>query len=124
DTEGSIALQRKVIASDPLWVTWYTNLASNLIQVCQYDEAESSLRKAMELQPGAQNIHHLFSLIALLRGQADVALREAELEPEGIWRDVYVALARHARGDKPAADAALDKLIAARGDNFPFQIAL
>ena len=51
-------------------------------------------------------------------------MREAELEPEGIWRDVYVALARHARGDKPAADAALDKLIAARGDNFPFQIAL
>jgi tetratricopeptide (TPR) repeat protein len=90
----------------------------------QYDDAESCLRKAIELQPGAQNVHYLLSLLALLRGQPDLALREAGLEPEGIWREVYVALAHHARGDKAAADAALDNLIAARGDNFPFQIAL
>jgi TolB-like protein len=124
DTEGSIALQRTVIDSDPLWVTWYTNLASTLVHRGQYDDAESALRKATELQPGAQLIHLNFSLIALLRGQADVALREAELEPQGIWHEVYLALAHHAKGDKAAADAALDKLIATRGDNFPFQIAL
>jgi tetratricopeptide (TPR) repeat protein len=121
---GAVPLQRKVIDSDPLWVTWYTNLASTLVQLGQYDDAESALRKAMELQPGAQNIHSTFSLLALLRGQADVALREAQLEPEGIWRDVSVALAHHARGDKAAADATLDTLIATRGENFPFQIAL
>ena len=124
DTEGSIALQRRVIDSDPLWVTWYTNLASQLTHVGQYDDAESALRKAIELQPAAQNIHYSLSLLALLRGQPDVALREAQLEPEGIWRDVYVALAHHAGGDKAAADAALDTLIATRGENFPFQIAL
>jgi TolB-like protein len=124
DTEGSIALQRRVIDSDPLWVTWYTNLASTLTQLGQYDAAESAIRKGMELQPGAQNIHSQLSLLALLRVQAEVALREAQLEPEGIWHDVYVALAHHARGDHVAADAALDKLIATRGDNFPYQIAL
>jgi len=124
DAQGSVALQRRVIDSDPLWVTWYTNLAATLTRLGQYDDAESALRKAIELQPAAQNIHYSFSLLALLRGQPDVALREAQLEPEGIWRDVYVALAYHARGDKAAADAALDTLIATRGDNFPFQIAL
>ena len=124
DLKGSITLLRRVIESDPLWVTWYTNLASAQIQSGEYDEAESALRKAMELQPGAQNIHYSFALLALLRGQPELALREAQLEPEGIWREVYVALAHHARGDKVAADAALDKLIAERGDNFPFQIAL
>jgi serine/threonine-protein kinase len=124
DSTGDVALQRKVIDSDPLWVTWYTNLASTLIQRGQYDDAESALRKATELQPGAQLIHLNFSLIALLRGQADVALREAELEPQGIWHEAYVALAHHARGDQAAADAALNKLIAERGDNFPIQIAL
>ena len=124
DSTGDVALLRKVIDSDPLWVTWYTNLAATLIREGQYDDAESALRKAMELQPGAQLIHANWSLLALLRGQADVALREAQLEPEGIWRDVYLALAHHARGDQAAADAALNKLIAERGDNFPFQIAL
>src|SRR5204863_6722296 len=121
---GSAALQRRVIDSDPLWVTWYTNLAAELIHLGQYDDAESALRKAIELQPGAQLIHLNLSLLALLRGQADVALREAQLEPEGIWRELYLALAQHARGDQPAADAALDKLIAERGADFPFQIAL
>ena len=124
DLQGSAALQRRVIDSDPLWVTWYTNLAAELIHLGQYDDAESALRKAIELQPGAQLIHANFSLLALLRGQADVAVREAQLEPEGIWREVYVALAQHAQGDQAAADLALDKLIAARGDNFPVQIAL
>src|SRR3954469_12610389 len=70
DLQGSAALQRKVIDSDPLWVTWYTNLASELIQLGQYDDAESALQKAMELQPGAQLVHYNFSLLALLRGQA------------------------------------------------------
>jgi len=124
DSPGAVPLQRRVIDSDPLWVTWYINLAATLVQVGQYDDAESALRKAMELQSGAQSIHSTFSLLALLRGQTDLALREAQLEPEGIWRDVYVALAQHARGDQAAADAALDKLIAAQGDNFPIQVAL
>ncbi|MFL6589880.1 MAG: tetratricopeptide repeat protein [Chthoniobacterales bacterium] len=124
DPAGDLALQRKVIDSDPLWVTWYTNLASTLIQRGQYDDAESALRKALELQPAAQLIHANWSLLALLRGQADVALREAELEALGIWHEVYVALAHHARGDEAGANAALDRLIAERGDNFPLQIAL
>jgi len=34
----------------------------------------------MELQSGAQSIHSTFSLLALLRGQTDLALREAQLE--------------------------------------------
>src|SRR5947207_2692940 len=124
DSAGAVSLGRRVIDSDPLWVAWYSNLAATLVQLDQYDDAESTLHKAMELQPGAQNIHFQFSLIAFLRGQADIALREAQLEPEGIWREVYVTLAHQARGDQAAADAALDKLIAARGDNFPLQIAL
>jgi len=124
DSPGAVPLQRRVIDSDPLWVTWYINLAATLVQVGQYDDAESALRKAMELQSGAQSIHSTFSLLALLRGQTDLALREAQLEPEGIWRDVYVALAQHARGDQAAADAALDKLIAAQGDNFQFRLHL
>jgi tetratricopeptide (TPR) repeat protein len=113
-----------VIDSDPLWVPWYTNHAAALIQLGEYDEAESDLRKAMELQPGAQNLHSTFALLALVRGQADVALREAELEPQGIWRETYAALAQQARGDQAAADTALNDLIATRGDNFPLQIAL
>ena len=123
DPRATAAIQRKVIDLDPEWTPWYTNLASTLLQLGQYDEAEAMLRKAMELQPGAQNIHSTFSLLALLRDQADIALREAGLEG-GIWAEIYAALAQQARGDHTAADAALKDLIATKGDNFPFQVAL
>jgi serine/threonine-protein kinase len=124
DPGETARIQRKIIDLDPEWVPWYTNLASALIQLGQYDEAESVLRKALELQPGAQTIHSNFSLVALLRGQSDIALREAQLDPPGIWRETYTALAQHGRGDTAAADAALKNLLATGGDNFPFQVAL
>src|SRR5438309_311764 len=71
DFEGGAALQRKMIDLDPEFVTWQTNFASTLLQIGRYDEAESALRKAMQLQPGAKLIHFYLSLLAVLRGQGD-----------------------------------------------------
>ena len=51
DVEQAVALQRKVIDSDPVFAQWHINLAGNLLRLRQYDEAESALRRALELQP-------------------------------------------------------------------------
>ncbi len=81
------------------------------------------LRKAIELQPQASGVHFDFVLLALLRGQPEVAWREAQLEPSGVFHDVSIALAQAARGDRAEADAALKVLIEAHGEEAPFRIA-
>jgi serine/threonine-protein kinase len=122
--EDAVALRRKAIQLDPTFVIWRANLAGTLIDLGEYDEAESILRKALELQPAARSIHRNLSLLAFLRGQGDVALREAQLEPEGIFHAVSLALAENARGDRVQADAALENFIARYGENFPLEVAL
>ena len=123
ELEEAAALHRKGIERDPAFVGWYNNFATTLLQLGRYEEAEAMLRKALELQPGADTFHSYLALVASLRGQADVALREAQLEPDPVGRATSLAVAHHALGDRTAADAALESLIAQYGENFPLQVA-
>jgi serine/threonine-protein kinase len=82
------------------------------------------LRKALELQPGLALAHAYLSTLAVVRGQADIALREAELEPSEANRDAAIAIARFARGDRKEADATLQQLVSTHGDRRPALIAV
>ena len=88
------------------------NLARILYVEGKLDEAEASARKAAELQPTAASSHRWQVMIAILRGDGETALREAQMEPDSLYRRFELALAHYARGDRPAADAALTELIA------------
>jgi tetratricopeptide (TPR) repeat protein len=61
--------------------------------------------------------------VAIQRGDGDGALREAQLEPNEGYRRFELALAHYARGDHPAADAALAELIAKDRNVEAYQIA-
>ena len=61
--------------------------------------------------------------MAIQRGDGEAALREARLEPNEGYRRFELALAHYARGDRPAADAALAELIAKDRDVMAYQIA-
>jgi serine/threonine-protein kinase len=102
---------------------YYTNLSQNLIHADRLDEADAALRKSLELQPSVASAHLLLGIIALVRGDLDAALREAELEPTGWRRDGVVALVRFARGEREQADQALQQLIANFGERNPVTIA-
>ena len=104
-------------------MTRYFNLARILIGGGRYDEAEAALRKAVELQPAAARLHAHLTTLDVLRGNATAALQDAQLEPKGFWRDYALALARQMQSDRPAADAALQKLINENAVSGPFQIA-
>src|SRR5205823_6690113 len=114
---------RQALALDPLGVIRYFNLARILIGDGRYDEAEAALRKAVALQPAAARLHVHLTTIDVLRGNATGALQNAQLEPPGSWRDYALALARQMQSDRPAADAALQKLIKETAVSGPFQIA-
>ena len=115
---------RPTLALDPLGVTRYLNLARILIGGGRYDEAEATLRKAIEPQPAAARLHSYLTIINVVRGNAAAALEEAHLEPKGFWQDYALALAQQGQSDQATADATLQKLLNEYAVTGPFQIAV
>ena len=114
---------RQAVELDPLSTVNHGNLARVLFYVGKLDEADAVARKSAELQPTGAGSHRWQALIAAQRGDAESALREAELEPDAGFRRFELAVAHHARGDRAAADAALADLIANGRRGLAYQIA-
>lgn len=121
--EEALQLQRQAVALDPALALYRRNLAARLIAAGRLNEAETESRKAVELQPQASGVHFDLVVLAVLRGQPEVAWAEARLEGNEMFRDLAIALAQAARADRAEADGALKVLIAAHGDEAPFRIA-
>jgi TolB-like protein/Tfp pilus assembly protein PilF len=116
-------LARQAIELDPLAVVARGNLARILLAEGKLDEADAEARKAAELQPTGAGSHRWQVLVAIQRGDSETALREAQLEPNEAYRRFELALAHYARGDRPAADAALSEMIARDRNLLAYQIA-
>ena len=87
------------------------------------EEANTEARKSAELQPAGAGNHRWQAVVAVLRGDGEAALREAQLEPNEGYRRFELALAHYARGDRPAADAALAEMVARDRNLLAYQIA-
>src|SRR6266487_978242 len=116
-------LARQAIELDPLAYLARDNLARILVAEGKLDEADAAARKAAELQPTGAGSHRWQVLVAMLRGDGEAALREAQLEPDEGYRRFELALAHYVHGDRKAADAALADLIANGRDQLAYQIA-
>jgi len=113
---------RQAVELDPLAFPAQHNLARALWFEGKLDEADAIARKAAELQPAAAASHRWQVLVAVQRGDGEMALREAQLEPDPGYRRFELALAQHVRGERAAADAALADLIANGRDQLAYQI--
>ncbi|CAA9218256.1 MAG: Adenylate cyclase [uncultured Chthoniobacterales bacterium] len=122
--EEALVLRRDAVALDPLDVILQGNLATVLTILGRYDEGEAAARRGLELQPNSSLNHYLIARIHLLRGDADAALREAQAESGEIYRNLGIALAQTARGDRAAADEALATMIRLHGQDNPFRVSL
>jgi TolB-like protein/Tfp pilus assembly protein PilF len=122
EPQQAVDLTRQAIDTDPLRAIWYNWLAVYLAALNRPDEAERAIRKALELQPGAESFNYLLSAIEVQRGNAQAALAAAQQET-GTWQDVSLAIARQIGPDRSAADAALKTLIDKDGALAPYQIA-
>jgi len=114
---------RHAVELDPLSVIAQGNLARVLLFAGKLDEADAAARKAADLQPASASSHRWQVVVAVLRGDRETALREAQLEPDEGYRRFELALAQQLQGDRQAADAALADLIANGRDQLPYQIA-
>ena len=121
--EEAVELLQQAVRLEPLTANAHFDLARLLTSLGRYDEAVQSARKAIELQPGGAGTWEMLALVEAKRGDGEAALKAAAQESDPDWRAYAMALAQQARGDRVAADAALDALIAGHSNDMSFQIA-
>jgi TolB-like protein/Flp pilus assembly protein TadD len=113
---------RHAVELDPLSVIAQGNLARVLLFAGKLDEADAAARKAAELQPTSAASHRWQVTAAVLRGDRETALREAQLEPDDGYRRFELALAQQIQEDRQASDTAVADLIANGRDQLAYQI--
>jgi adenylate cyclase len=98
------------LAQDPLNALSYEILGMTQYRSGQLPEAESSLRRLLELSPSYTSGHYYLACILLAQGRLEEALAELQQEnPDGGRYEglaiVYTALSRKADSDKALAQA-------------------
>ena len=123
EAEQWVELTQQALATDPLRVDWYLNLAYGLYALNRLDEAERAIRRVIELQPAGETNYLLLTAIEIQRGDAQAALAAAQQEPPGPFHDLAMAAARQIGKDRAAANAALRTVLEKHANGYPFEIA-
>ena len=121
--DEAIAFRKRTVALDPLCSSCYMFLGNDLYQIGQYDEANTVLQKALDLDPQQGFIHFVRGQILLARGHPQEALWEMQRETNEGLKLAGEAMAYHSLGRQPASDAALKELIASHPNESAYQIA-
>jgi tetratricopeptide (TPR) repeat protein len=111
------------ISIDPLNPHLAENLGQILYTMGDLDRAEPAYRKGLEIAPLSDGNHFYLSIISLLKGQRDLAQREARAEVAENARDAAMSMDYFARGQLVESDAALARLTSSSADRWPFGIA-
>ena len=121
--DKAIEFWKQATALDTLCSSCYLFLGNDLFETGQYDEADTVLQKALQLDPQQGYIHFVLGQILLARGRPQDALAEMQQEPLEGLKLAGEVMAYHTLGRRQASDAALKKLVAAHGSDGAFQIA-
>lgn len=122
DLAQAVELTRKALQLNPRSADWYRWLVAYLMPLGRLDEAEQAVAKAIELQPKGIYNHHLLAIAKVLRKDPVAALKAADAEPAGPWRDFAMAFAAQVGPDRAAADASL-QAVEQYADGWAFQMA-
>jgi TolB-like protein/Tfp pilus assembly protein PilF len=123
ELDQAIWLTRQAIVTDPLRAGGYKALATYLMGLHHFDEAERAINKAIEIAPASAPLRSWLTIIEVQRGNAPAALEAAQQEPPGAFRGMSFAFARQIGGDQSAADSALRTFIEKDADQSAYQIA-
>jgi len=121
--QAGVDMYRKVLATDPLRVDIYANLALALLGQRQLDAAEQVTRKALALQPDWAGLYATLTEIDVLRGDAKAALSAAGKETDPTSGPWARALAQQIGPDRQKADVVLRDFIVKQGKDQPYLVA-
>lgn len=120
--DEAIALARHAITLDPLRPGFYRNLARYLTALGFYDEAEAALNKFSQLRPPSPVVSEM-AVVHILRDQPGTAVEAAKKMTHPVGRSYFLALGHFANGDRPEADAELNKFIEKNAHDSAYAIA-
>ena len=115
---------REALLLDPLVTTLWYNLGRWAVATGRYQDAEQMFRKGLEIQPHAARFHAYLAALDILQKNPTAALQEAQLEPDGFWREYALALVQQTQPDRAAADTALKNFSTKYAKNGAYQIAV
>lgn len=110
--EEAVALQRRMVATDPLSATHRGNLGVLLTMAGELEEARVELERSLELSPNAAATMQNLAYVLILQQRIDDALALIHQLPKGYRQDSSLALAHFMRGDAVAGDAMFNRLLA------------
>ena len=121
--DEAIELRKRAVVLDPLCSFCYLFWGNDLYESGQYDEANTVLQKALEVDPQQGYVHFVQGQILLARGRPQEALMEMQQETNEGLKLAGEAFAYHSLGRQQASHAALRELIATHGSAGAYQIA-
>jgi Tfp pilus assembly protein PilF len=121
--DEAIALNRHIVAQDPLRAAGYHNLGIALDWSDRLTDAEAAYRKALELAPQRATARASLAMNLLVQGRGDEALAEASRESDEAFRLWALAIIEHAAGRHTESDTALQELIAKYQADCAHQVA-
>jgi TolB-like protein/Tfp pilus assembly protein PilF len=121
--EEALRYINAAISIDPLNPHLPEHLGQILYTTGDLDRAEPALRKGLQIAPISDGNHFYLSIILRLKGQQELAQREARAEVAENARDAGMSMDFFARGQMADSDAALARLKLSSADRWPFGIA-
>jgi TolB-like protein/Tfp pilus assembly protein PilF len=122
--DEALQLARRAVDLDPLNAHSWEGLGEVEFLGGKLDEAEADLKKAHELRPDDFKSSVFLTMIYVMQGRPQEALKEIELIEYDPVRTSLYAITYHALGRKKESDAALDELIAKYHATDAYEIAL
>ena len=107
----SIALQKQIVARDPVNPIGHTNLGLAYLSADRPDDAIAAFRKALALSPERIGVQYSVGVALLLKGEPEAALEAMQQESFVVFRLIGLSMAIHALGRPAEADVALTELI-------------
>ena len=114
---------KAAIALDPLDPDSFWVLMQIQLRRGHLPEAETAMRRVLDIRPTFANAHNYLGLVLLARGDRDAALLEMQQETIDDTKQQGLAIVCYALGRKAESDAALGQLINEHANGDAFEIA-
>jgi len=114
----------KAVEVDPLNANMLMNLGGTYFRADQFEQAELTFRKVLELYPDDSGTWAWLAWSLLLQDRPEAALQAVAKESDESFRTMASAAIHHQLGNQQKAQTALDDLIENYGDFMAFQVAM
>ena len=121
--DDALIASERAVRLDPLNPRSHFGRGYVLFALRRWREAATALRKALALSPEMSTVHGTIGTIALMLDRPDEAKAEFLQEPADFVKRTGLAIAEDKLGDRPAAEAAMARLVADSGDAAAYQQA-